>query len=117
VALGDVLIVAQADLNSGSMRSVEIAQKLGKKIYVFPHRIGDSLGTNQLLKDGLATPIYDIDLFADMFGKITQEDDEILEFCKINSDFDMIYENFGDKIYEYELAGKIEIKNLKVIVL
>jgi DNA processing protein len=117
VALGDVLVVAQADLNSGSMRSAEIAQKIGKKIYVFPHRIGDSAGTNQLLRDGLATAIYDVEKFADLFGKVIEEDDEILDFCKKNSDFEVIYDKFGDKVYEYELAGKIEIKNLKVIVL
>jgi DNA processing protein len=117
VALGEVLVVAQADLSSGSMRSVEIAQKLGKKIYVFPHRIGDSLGTNQLLKDGSATAIYDIDKFANMFGEVVQKYDEVLEFCNTNDNLDVIYDKFGDKIYEYELAGKIEIKNLKVIVL
>ncbi len=117
VSLGEVLVVAQADLNSGSVRSIEIAQKLGKKIYVFPHRIGDSLGTDQLLKDGQATVIYDIDKFADLFGEVSQERDEILEFCKMHDDFDLIYDKFGDKIYEYELQGKIEIKNLKVIVL
>jgi len=116
VALGDVLVVAQADFNSGSMRSVEIAQKLGKKIYVIPHRIVDSDGTNQLLRDGFATAIYDIEKFADLFGKVNVSPDEILDFCKKNSDFEVIYEKFGDKIYEYELAGKIEIKNLKVFV-
>ena len=117
VSLGEVLVVAQADLNSGSVRSIEIAQKLGKKIYVFPHRIGDSLGTDQLLRDGQATAIYDIDKFADLFGEVSKESDEILEFCKMSDDFDLIYDKFGDKIYEYELQGKIEIKNLKVIVL
>ncbi len=117
VALGDVLVVAQADLNSGSMRSVEIAQKYGKKIYVLPHRLEDSLGTNVLLRDGRAEAIYDIEEFADMFGKIEKKSDEILDFCEQNSSLQDAVERFGDKIYEYELDGKIEIKNLKVTVL
>ncbi len=117
VALGEVLVVAEADLNSGSMRSVELAQKYGKKIYVFPHRLEDSLGTNQLLKDGLAEAIYDIDSFADMFGKVEQESDEILDFCKINNLLQDALERFGDKIYEYELEGKIEIKDMRIFVL
>ena len=63
VALGDVLIVTQADINSGSLRSVEFALKMGKKIYTLPHRIGESEGTNRLLNQGLATAIYNVDIF------------------------------------------------------
>ncbi|NOX16578.1 MAG: DNA-processing protein DprA [Epsilonproteobacteria bacterium] len=117
VALGEVLIVAQADLNSGSMRSVEIAQKYGKKIYVLPHRLGDSLGTNALLSSHEATVIYDIEKFADMFGVIEKYSDEILDFCEQNSNLQDVIKKFGDKIYTYELEGKIEIKNLQVRVL
>lgn len=116
VALGEVLIVAQADLNSGSMRSVELALKQGKKIYVFPHRLNDSLGTNHLLQEGLATAIYDIDSFADIFGKALYENDEILEFCDSNTSLQDALERYGDKIYEYELEGKIYIKDMKVVV-
>ncbi len=117
VALGDVLVVAEADLNSGSMRSAEIALKYDKKIFVLPHRLEDSLGTNQLLKEGMAEAIYDIDSFADMFGKVSHESDEILEFCKSNDCLEDAVGRYGDKIYEYELESKIEIKNMKVIVL
>jgi len=117
VALGDVLVVAEADLNSGSMRSVEFAQKYGKKIFVLPHRLEDSLGTNQLLRDGLATAIYDIDSFADKFGEAEQDKDEILEFCKIDNSFENALQKYGDRIYEYELEGKIEVKNMRIIVL
>jgi len=117
VALGDVLVIAEADLNSGSIRSAEFAVKYGKKIFVLPHRLEDSLGTNQLLKDGLATAIYDIDAFADMFGKATQESDEILEFCRVNNSLQDATERFGDKIYEYELEGKIEVRDMRIVVL
>ena len=63
VALGDILIVTYADLNSGSMRSVEYALKMGKEIYVLSHRIGESEATNNLLSEGKAKAIYDIDVF------------------------------------------------------
>jgi DNA processing protein len=46
VALGDSLIVTEADLNSGSMRSVEYALKMGKEIFVIPQRLDESLGMN-----------------------------------------------------------------------
>ncbi len=117
VALGEVLVVAQADLNSGSMRSIELALKQNKKIFVFPHRVEDSQGTNQLLKDGAATAIYDIEAFADLFGETKIEHDEILEFCKKNNSLQDAILKYGDKIYEYELEGKIEIKNMRVTVL
>jgi len=117
VALGDVLVVCEADINSGSMRSAELALKYGKKIFVLPHRIGDSKGTNQLLKDGLATPIYDIESFANSFAALEEDSDEILEFCKNGITLQDAIEKYGDKIYEYELSGKIEIKDMRIIVL
>ncbi len=117
VSLGEVLVVAEADLNSGSMRSIEIAKKYGKKIYVFPHRLNDSLGTNKILKDGEATAIYDIDSFADMFGKVSEIKDEILEFCTLSNSLQDALEKYGDKIYTYELEGKIAIKDMKIFVL
>ena len=51
VALGDILVVTEADLDSGSMCSVEYALKMGKEIFVLPQRLGESLGTNQLLNE------------------------------------------------------------------
>ncbi len=118
VALGEVLVVAEADEDSGSMRSVEFALEMKKEIYVFPHRIGDSNGTNRLLKDGLAKPIYDIEKFANRFGASkVEEGDELLDFCKECSSFDEVYKRFGDRVYEYELEGKIRIENLVVTIL
>lgn len=119
VFLGEVLIVTQADINSGSMRSVEFAKKLGKKIYVLPHRIGESEGTNYLLKTNQATAIYDIDEFVASFGIIQQNilQDDFLEFCKTNPSYDKAVEMYGSKVFEYELLGKIEVKNGIVILL
>ena len=41
-------------------------------------------------------------------------DDEILKFCGAGVDLDAALAKFGEKIYEYELEGRVEIKNLRV---
>jgi len=118
VALGEVLVVTQADIGSGSMRSVEYALKMGKKIYVLAHRIGESEATQQLLKEKKAEAIYDIDEFCNQFKKLEDGSvDEIVEFCKKSPTYEEAYAKFGDKILEYELEGKLSIINAKVNVL
>ena len=114
VSLGEVLIIAEADLDSGTMRSAEIAKELGKKIYVLPHRIGQSKGTQKLLEDGEAELITDIDMFVSRFGTVNRELDNELKFFQNTPTVEEALKKFGDKLYEYELEGKIEIKNLKV---
>lgn len=119
VALGDLLIVAYADLNSGTMRSVEYALKMGKDIYVYAHRMDESLGTNQLLKEGRAKVIYDLDEFVAQFGDhkvVENESDQFLEFCKKRSNYEDVMKYDAQKLFEYELLGKIEVKNSKVYV-
>jgi DNA processing protein len=117
VALGDSLIVAEADRDSGSMRSVEYALAMGKSVYVFPHRIGESEGTNALLAQGLATPIYDIDMFVSKFGKIAKvTDDPFLAFCIKNPTLDEAVEKFGSDVYTAELEGSIRVENGLVFV-
>jgi DNA processing protein len=114
VALGDILIVTQADLNSGSLRSVEYALKMGKEIYVLPHRINESLGTNNLIKDGFAKVIYDIDEFLEPYTKIAikeTEDDDFIEFCKNSPTYEEAIAKYDSLVFEYELNGKIQIKN------
>jgi len=115
VALGDILIVAQADLDSGSMRSVEFALNMGKKIFVPPHRIGESNGTNQLLKEGLAQPIYNIEEFAQNFGVVPQNKDiikdEFFYFCQNSPTLDEAIAKFDTRVYEAELEGLIKIEN------
>lgn len=115
VALGDFLIITEADENSGSLRSAEIATKLGKEIYVLSHRIGQSKGTQKLLKLNLARPIHDIDEFLAKFeDQKVQEQDQLLLFCKNSPTLQEALDIYGDKIYEYELEGKIKIDNLRV---
>ena len=114
VALGDVLIVTYADLDSGTMRSVEFAQKMGKDIYVLSHRIGESEGTNTLLADGKAKAIYDIDAFVASFAVTStksEKNDEFLEFCKTNPTYDEALSKFPARVFEAELGGEILVKN------
>ena len=120
VALGDILIVSQADLNSGSLTSVQYALKMNKKIYTLPHRINESLGTQELVKKGLVEPIYDIDEFISQVtntNKIEKTTDELLLFCESNPSYEEAISKFGNRVFEYELEGKISIINAKVSVI
>lgn len=114
VALGKVLIVAYADEKSGTMRSVEYALKMGKQIYVLPHRMGESEGTNMLLKKGLAKAIYDVNEFVQQFSQIQNASgkvDKFLEYCQLAPTYDEAIIKFGATVFEYELGGKIKIEN------
>ncbi len=115
VALGEVLIVMYGDENSGTMRSVEYAQKMGKEIYVLPHRIGESNATNKLLEQGIAKAIYDIDEFVKKFGSVReQKGNEFLEFCKKNPSYEEALRKFPNRVFEAELNGDIEVINAKI---
>jgi DNA processing protein len=118
VALGDVLIITQADLNSGSLRSAKFAIKAKKKIFVLPHRIGESMGTDKLIKDGVASAIYDIDNFINSFAKIsyTNKEDTFLKYCQTNPTYKDAINKYSQKVFEYELLGKIEILNGCLVV-
>jgi len=114
VALGDILIVAEADLDSGSMRSVEYALKMGKQIYVLPHRLSDSLGTQKLLEENNAIALTNIDTFVASFGEVADssiEKDDFFYFCQSFPTFDETLIKFGDRVYEAELDGLITIHN------
>ena len=113
VALGDVLVVAEAELDSGSMRSVEFALKMGKEIYVLPHRVGESSATNELLKQNKAKAIFDIEEFASRYVDAKQEiqTDDFLEFCKLGPTYDEAQRKFPNRVFEAELGGDIVIQN------
>jgi len=118
VALGEKLIVGEADLNSGTMKSVEFALQMNKEIFVLPHRLGQSKGTNELLKNGLAKAIYDVDEFLNQFGEdASLSSDDFLEYCKQNPNLNDALEKYGNLVYEYELDGKIKFDNSFIIVL
>jgi DNA processing protein len=117
VGISDLVIIVEADKNSGSMRSYEWAEKFEKPVFVLPHRINESSGTNYLLQNNLAKPIWDIDEFCNQFFDIEEIKDEFLEFAKTNPTFEEALSKFGEKVYEYELDGKIIIKDSKVIAI
>lgn len=117
VALGDILIVSYADVNSGTMRSVEYALKMGKEIYVLPHRLGESEGTNSLLNNSTAKVIYDIDKFIIGFGSVKNNTDKYLDYFKTNPIYDDAIKKYAEKVFEYELNAKISISNGRIFVL
>ncbi|TLT08661.1 DNA-processing protein DprA [Aliarcobacter thereius] len=120
VALGEALIVTEADLNSGSMTSINYAIKQNKEIFVLPHRINESLATNELIKRNIAKVIYDIDEFVEEFSGINQSQSnlcEVLEFCKTTPSYEKAILIYPDKILEYELEGKIKIEDGKVFLI
>lgn len=126
VALGDILIVAEADLKSGSMRSVEYAQKMKKDIFVLSHRVGESRATQELLQENKATAIYDIDNFISIIKERyklvdineckDKSTDPFIEFCKITPTYEEAMSQFGSRIFEAELGGIISIKDGRVFL-
>lgn len=118
VALGDILIVTEADINSGSLTSIEFALKMKKEIYTIPHRLNESLGTQKLIEKNLIKVIYDIDEFVENISQKKTENiqDEILLFCETNPSYENAITKFKDKIFEYELEGKIIIRNGKIFL-
>jgi DNA processing protein len=121
VALGKVLVVGEADLNSGTMRSVEFALKMKKDIYVLPQRIGESEATNRLIQEGKAKVIYDIEKFVlDFVGKdalhVEKQSDEFLVFCDSNPSYDELLAKYPSRVFEAELAGEITVKDGRVFL-
>ncbi len=120
VALGEILIVTESDINSGSMRSVEYALQMKKKIFVLPQRLGESRATNELLASGRAEAIYDIDAFVSRFSKkkseVFKNNDPFLEYCKSNPSYDEALNKYAHKVFEAELNGDIDIVNAKIVL-
>lgn len=112
VALGEVLVVTEAEPDSGSMRSVEYALEMGREVFVLSQHIDESLGTNSLLRQGLAQPIHAVEDFASRFGVATESDiprDDFYYFCQKHPTLDSVVEQFGDRVYEAELEGLVRI--------
>ena len=107
VELGEFLVVTQADRNSGSMRSVEYALQKSRPIYVPPHRLGESEGTNELAQKGLAQVIWDLQMW--------QGDDEFVRYLKGMPTLEDAIERYGERIYEAEMEGLIRIEGTKIV--
>ncbi|EDM24376.1 DNA-processing protein DprA [Caminibacter mediatlanticus] len=105
IKLADFVIITEADINSGTMRSFEWAKKFGKKVYVIPHRLNESKGTQYLAKENLAEVIWDIDEFCKSLG--INEENRVLILNEA-------LKKYGDKLYEMEILKEVEIKNGKV---
>ena len=121
VALGDVLVVTYADKDSGTMRSVEYALKMGKKIFVLPHRIGESDGTNLLLQENKAEAIYSIEKFVALFSCVSEEkaaitEDLFLSYCKTNPSYEEALKKFPERVFEAELLADIIVKNGRIFL-
>jgi len=121
VALGEVLVVCEADIGSGSMRSVEYALAMSKEIFVLPQRLGESGATNELLNSGKAKAIYDIDEFVARFSdeevlSLHVESDEFINYCKLSPTYDELLAKFPDRVFEAELSGEIDVVNGVVVV-
>ena len=116
VALGDCLIVTEADLNSGTSRSVEYAKRMKKEIFVIPHRLNESRLTNSLLEHGIAKPIYNIEEFANRYGSVGSNEDEFIKYLNTKPTLSEAITAYGDKIYEAELEGIIAIENGYIVV-
>lgn len=119
IALCEAIVVAQADFKSGSLHSANLAVRLGKKVFVLPQRRGESDGTNSLLEQGKVSLINDFKAFAAKFGLVQkglweETNDEILGFCKNGANLNEALRRFGERIYEYELDGKLEIQGIMV---
>lgn len=120
IALCDTIVVAQADFKSGSLHSANLAVRLGKRVFVLPQRRGESDGTNALLEQGKVRLISDFKAFAASFGVLNfggnelSSNDELLKYCKNGISLNEALAKFGEKIYEYELEGKLEINGVMV---
>ncbi|RAX55341.1 hypothetical protein CCY99_01190 [Helicobacter sp. 16-1353] len=120
IALSDIVILPQGDINSGTSSSARIAEILNKLIFTLPHRYKESQLTNHLIEQGKAKAIYDIDNFikenipfieSQVESQVeSTTNDEILDFCKNAPSFEMAFSKFGNKILEYEFLGLLERK-------
>ena len=121
VALGDILIVSEADKGSGTMRSVEYALKMGKEIYVLSHRIGESEATQELVKNNQAKVIYNI---SDFVSSLCNDENSELEalsefelFCKSHPSYEEGIRKYPTEIFEAELNAKIKVSQGKIFLL
>ncbi|RXJ98557.1 DNA processing protein DprA [Arcobacter sp. CECT 8986] len=113
VALSDILIIMQADENSGSIRSLEYALKMNKKIYTIAHRMEDNKGLIPYIKKGLIEVIYDVNEFVNSIKDKDEiiENDEILDYLKTNPTYEDAISKYQDKIFEYELNSIFKVEN------
>jgi DNA processing protein len=112
VALSDILIIMQADENSGSIRSLEYALKMNKKVYTIAHRVEDNKGLIKYIKKGLIEVIYNIDDFVNSFKyQNLKQEDEVIKYLKTKPTYEEALIKYNDKIFEYELNSIFKVEN------
>lgn len=126
IALSDVVIIPQADLQSGSSSSARLCVALDKPLFTLPHRMNESLGTQELLHSRKANAIYNLEFFVnhiyqeynpnkkDEIREDNPKVDMLLEFAGNNGLFLEALQRFGDIVFEYELQGKIRRNGLHI---
>lgn len=128
IALSDLVIIPEAQENSGSMASARLALELNKPLFVLPQRLFESEGTKALLAQNNATAIYDIAAFvgdlAHKFGlsapttpPTAPVPNDFLAFCQKSPSFEEAYTLFGEFLLEQELLGVVKRENGRVVVL
>ena len=145
IGISDIVIIPQADRASGSLYSANLAIESKKPLFVLSHRIGESLGTQDLLTSNKAEAIFSIESFLECVGLKSSEttsinqpkiaksshktnpqqmpqiddntDEGILDFCKSNPSFEEAYLRYGEEILSLELEGIISRVNGRVVLL
>ena len=114
--LANAVCVMEADMRSGSITSANYAIEQGKPLFVLPHELDKSGGTNMLLSQRKAEAIWSEEFLLNKIGLNAQQktDDKLLIYCSNRPSFEEALERFGAQIYEYELAGKIAVKEGRV---
>lgn len=86
-ALGEKLILSEADLKSGSMKTADFALNYGKQVYAVPSHPSDlrSVGPNSLIRDGRAKLCSGVGDFFDQSDKLNVQSDK-----KLKSDDDLL---------------------------
>ncbi len=123
IALSDVVIIPEANLHSGSMSSARYALHAQKPLFVLPHRLAESAGTQTLLAEGKAQSIYDIEAFCQTLCQTyklnppsTPPLEDYLSFFKTNPTCEQAYARYGTLIDEYELQGLITRRHGRMVL-
>lgn len=124
VLLSDMVIIPEAQTNSGSMASAQLALAYQKPLFVLPQRLFESAGTHHLLEHGKARAIYDIEQFSSRLAKeyglstaLPQVlEPDFLQFCRGAPTFEQAYAVYGDFLLEQELLGVIKRQNGRVVL-
>lgn len=115
--LAQAVIVAEADENSGSMTSARFAIKQQKPLYALPHRLGESAGTQNLLSAKQAQAVWSVEALITGLGlKAVKKGDDLMDYFQSRPLYEEAIGRFGAAVYEYELSGRITVRDGRVEV-